>query len=487
MSSKSNPTKPGMQAELRLKGQKLFKLDDTGGYLSCLGGLPVAAKILEKSGFFELVESRLAEWRKEDLVEFKKGELLLQRWLLVASGLPDAIDCSNYKDDPALKAATGKEPGGPSLASQSTHTRMEQEIAENTTELLESAFLEFFFQQHKHAPQRLGVCFDGSAIRTHGTQQGSIFRGGKYKQEQFFPLIATTDDGWLLQSKLRFGNVSDANAYQDILSIVLAIKERWKRTKLTVRLDAGFNDPDLLAALEEAGIHYQCGYPFTRAVRTASRHQLHYDVAHEVEEEFRSRFGEPQFLGAKGKEAFQKEHTRIRGLPKTERILAESKLRNRRVRRVVEIWHRGAGWDKDRRLIIRFDFDDSGLDVRCVVTDVQYGVPQLIYENGYCARSRVECWIKENKCYCRVPLSCQEFTANQFRFVLQGLAYQLLHLMRLLIPGGTSCSVATVRESLLLIPVCIEATPRRLYWRLSTVHPNSKQLINMAKRLERSA
>lgn len=485
MRAESNVVEANVQATLKLEGQKLFKMDDGGGLLSCLGGLPIAAKILEETGLLELADSKIEEWRSGE-TQFPKRELLLQRLLLVAVGQPDAIDCSYSKNDPSLKASMGKEPDGPSLACQSTHTRMEQEFTDENVRELESTFLEFFFTQHKRAPQKLGISFDGTTIPTYGTQQGSTFRGHK-KQEQFFPLLATTDDGWLLQSKLRYGRVSDAKAVSDILDVVLAIKDHWPSTKLTVRVDTGFNNPDLLAVLEEEKISYQCGYPFNNAVATACRHQLNHDVTAEIEEEFRSRFGEPKFLGPKGKKVFQEEHNRIRELPKTERMQAENELAQRKVRRVVEIMHRGTGWEQDRRIIVRVDFDDSGLDVRCVVTNIKYGLPCLIYENGYCLRSRVECWIKENKIQCRVPLSCQEFTANQFRFALQGLAYQLLHLLRLRMPAQKPMSVASVRNALLMIPVLIVPTPRRLYWHLSTVHPSTRTLLRMAKKLEKSA
>lgn len=485
MRAESNARKANVQATMRLEGQKLFKMDDAGGLLSCLGGLPIAAKLLEQSGLLDLVESKTDEWRAGQ-VDYPKKELLLQRLLLVASGLPDAIDCSYLKDDPALKASVSKAPDGAALACQSTHTRMEQEISEKTVRQLDDAFLEFFFKQHKHAPQKLGITFDGTTVQTYGTQQGSTFRGHK-KQEQFFPLLATTDDGWVLKSKLRYGRMSDANSYSDILDVVLAIKEKWPRTKQTVRIDTAFNSPNLLAVLEEEGIGYQCGYRFSRTIETTCRHQLHYDVFAEAESEFKERFGKPKFTGPNGKKEFQKEHNRIRELAKTERIQAENELAGRRVRKVVEIQHRGSDWEQDRRLIVRVDFDDSGLDVRCVVTNDKYGLPSLIYENGYCLRSRVECWIKENKIQCRVPLSCQEFTANRFRFILQGLAYQLLHLLRMRLPKSKPLSVASIRNRLLLIPVLIVPTPRRLNWHLSSVHPSTRTLLRIAKTLQGTA
>jgi Transposase DDE domain group 1 len=200
-----------------------------------------------------------------------------------------------------------------------------------------------------------------------------------------------------------------------IKDLVLRIKSKWPSTVLTLRIDTGFNSPELLNFLEQESINYECGYPCTDGVRAVCE-----NVFAEVEKEFHHLYGNPKFVGAKGKEKFQREHNRIRTLSAEKRMDAEKKLDTRRVRRVVEIMYRGSSWDKERRVIVRADFSDSGLDVRSVVTSHKDGLPKSIYEDGYCKRARIEMFIKENKSQCRVPLSCQEYTSNQFRFVLQG-------------------------------------------------------------------
>jgi hypothetical protein len=483
METKFNSTEANEQAYLKLKEQKLLNIDDGGGLLSSLGGLPLVSRLAEDTGLVEMFAGRIPDWRKEEFITFGKKELLSQRLFLTASSNPDAIDCSLWRDDPALKSVLGKEPDGLALASQSTHTRLEQAIDEITVKELERFFLDFYFNQHKQAPRKLAIAIDGSGIRTYGAQQGSTYRGGKKAQEQYFPLVATTDSGWLLLSQLRYGRVSDANALPIIKELVLRIKSKWPGTVLTLRIDTGFNSPELLNFLEKEGIGYECGYPCTDGVRAMCE-----DVFAEVENEFCHLYGKPKFVGPRGKEKFQREHNRIRDLSAEKRMEAEKKLGSRRVRRVAEIMYRGSSWDKERRIIVRADFSDSGLDVRSVVTSHKYGLPKSIYEDGYCKRARVEMFIKENKTHCRVPLSCQEYTSNQFRFVLQGLAYQLLHMLRLRQSAAeANISVAGIRNTLLLVPVLIVSTPRRLYWHLSSVHPNTAKVIQMAKKLQKAA
>lgn len=483
----SNRSKAKQQANLKLESQKLLKIDDGGGLLSSLGGLPLAAKLVEETGLIKMAAAAIPEWRKfPELCDFEIGELLAQRLFLASGGYPDAIDCSFWKNDPALKSGLSKEPDGPSLASQSTHTRMEQSITAETVKSLEAIPLQFFFTQQKHAPQNLQIYIDGTFIRTYGAQQDSTYRGGKkYGQTQFFPLIATTNCGWLLLAQLREGGAADAHAVPSIQKLVLDIKAQWKSTTINLAMDTGFNSPELLDFLDEENILYECGYPATSSVLSKVP-----DVLQEVEAEFRKLHDNPKYTGPKAKadERWQEEHNRIRALPAEQRMEAEKAQAARRVRKIVEIMHNGVGWDEDRRLIVRVDYSDRGLDVRCVVTNKKLGMPESIYEDGYCKRSRVEMFIKENKSHCRVPLSCQEFTANQFRFVLQGLAYQSLHLMRLELPDNKqNISVATVRNKLLLVPVLIIPTARRLHWRLSSIHPCTPLIIRMARKLNNRA
>jgi hypothetical protein len=483
MKTNSSSPEANVQAYLKLKEQKLLKIDNEGGLLSSLGGLPLLARVAEDTGLIDMVVGRIPEWRNETFITFGKEELLSQRVFLAAGGNPDAIDCSFWKNDPSLKSVLGKSPDGLVLASQSTHTRMEQAIDGQTVEKLEGVFLDFFFDQQEQAPKELTINIDGSAIRTYGAQQGSTYRGGKKQQEQYFPLLATADSGWLLISQLRYGRVSDANSLPTIKDLVLRIKARWTKTVLKLRLDTGFNSPELLDFLDKEGVSYECGYPATPGVRARCG-----DTFKEVEEKFRCFYGKPKFTGSKWKEKFTKKHNKIRDLAAEERMAAEHELSSRRVRKIVEIMYRGDSWSKERRLIVRADFSDSGLDVRSVVTSDVYSLPESVYEDEYCKRSRVEMFIKENKSQCRVPLSCQEFTSNQFRFVLQGLAYQLLHMLRRKLPDTqANMSVASVRNTLLLVPVLIVSTPRRLQWHLSSVHPNTAQVIQMAEKLQKTA
>lgn len=479
MSSDSKRNCPNHQAKMKLSGQKIFKVDNKGGFLSNLGGLLPAARLAEDTRLIQIAADMISDWRDPRYTEFSVYELLLQRILLAVCGQADAIDCSLFRDDPALTCSLGKALGQ-LPAGQSTHTRMEQGIDEATIEALEALPMQFFIQQQKRAPQKLTVYVDGTAIRTYGSQEKSTWRGG-YAQTQYFPLLATTDNGELLLAQLREGGCHDSRSAEAITKIVRGLKNAWPEIKLTIVMDTGFNSPGLLDALEKLNVQYVIGYPTMHSVKCKIK-----DVAKAAELQFKKLYGEPLYTERKAAKKWQAEHQRIRSLPAAERTAAESAASARHYRIVYGILHNGVNWTKERPLLVRVDFTDKGLDIRSVVTNIEGSTAEAIYEEKYCRRSRIEMFIKENKSHCKVPLSCQSFIANQFRFTaIQGLAYMLMHMMREQLPSSLNkIALNTLRNRFVLIPVRIVETARRLHWQLSSVHPNSEAVIRMCKKFQ---
>lgn len=482
MSSKSRPPGAPEQAHLKLEGQKELVMDFGGGLLSHFGGLPLPSRLEEQERLIARAAEIVPEWRKQpELATFTKERLLKQRTLLTMCGYAGAIDCSIFKDDPGLKTVLGGAPDGRSEGSQSTQTRMEQSMTPEAVKQMEGIFWEHFVESQVHAPRELTVSVDGTWVKTYGAQGRSVYKGGdKYKSKGYFPLIATTDCGWLLRAQLREGSASDAKALPDIRELVDQIKETYPSTKLKLKIDTGFNSPELLEFLDCEGVEYLCGYPFTSAIATLVQADLC-----KVERQFEIIHGKPRYLGKDGKEALQKEHKRIRELPADKRMKEEQKLESRRVREIVEVQHLGTDWPYERRVIVRIDYTDKGFDVRCVVTNKKHGLPRWIYDD-YCKRSRIEPMIDQVKNHCRVPLSAQEFTSNQFRFLIQGIAYQLLQLLRRFLPVPHYFkTISSLRKTLLLIPVRIEETARRIYWRLSSSSANQTLFLRLVEKLNR--
>ena len=102
--------------------------------------------------------------------------------------------------------------------------------------------------------------------------------------------------------------------------------------------------------------------------------------------------------------------------------------------------YRAKSWDKERRACARIEATTKGLDIRFVVTSIETGSAQHIYETIYCARGQAENLIKLHKAQLASDrTSCRSPLANQMRLILHTAAYWLMLTVRDAIPEDT-CS-----------------------------------------------
>src|SRR5580693_5996375 len=108
---------------------------------------------------------------------------------------------------------------------------------------------------------------------------------------------------------------------------------------------------------------------------------------------------------------------------------------------------------KERRACARIEATTKGLDIRFVVTSIETGSAEHVYQTLYCARGQAENLIKLHKAQlasdrtgCRSPL------ANQMRLILHTAAYWLMLTVRDVIPKAhalAAAEFATLRLRLL--------------------------------------
>jgi hypothetical protein len=76
-----------------------------------------------------------------------------------------------------------------------------------------------------------------------------------------------------------------------------------------------------------------------------------------------------------------------------------------------------------RRVVIKVEVSEKGVNTRFVVTDMEQARTQVLYRQIYCARGDAENDIKEHKTYLKSDrTSCHRFAANQFRVLLHSAA-----------------------------------------------------------------
>ena len=118
-----------------------------------------------------------------------------------------------------------------------------------------------------------------------------------------------------------------------------------------------------------------------------------------------------------------------------------------------------------------------GLDIRFVVTNVERGSPEWIYDSLYCARGQAENLIKLHKSQLRSDrTSCRSALANQVRLVLHTAAYWLMLDVREAIPKVRDLARAeftTLRLRLLKLAARVVETRHRVRIALTTACPEA--------------
>jgi hypothetical protein len=445
-------------------------------------GAGMIAAVERKVGLLAELARRIHDPRVR--ARHSTSDILLQRACQIGIGFPDGNDADFLRFDPAILQCLDRHPvWGLPAASQETISRFEANALNDENSLHgQDLFMDHFMKHNRKKPKRVELDLDGSMIKTYGSQEGAIFRGGKYGSEMYFPLFAFIS-GWLVAATLRMGDQSESATVLPVLKrIVKRLRERWPGVPITVRMDAAFGSPELYRWCRENRIDYEIAL---RSSSALNWHAYHFMV--QAEEEFLKEFGELRFLkedGTKDGERVQEEHARVRRLQTAERMDAEHQRHVRRVRVVGEFYYKAETWSHWERIIVRVDCTDTGLDVRYVMVSQKRGVPKHIYEDQYCQRGLMEKLIGKFK-QTGQRLSAQTLLANQFRVIMYGATYQLLfHLQQHLSGRLERCDVDTLRKTLMLMPARIRFTDKKLVIEVSERHAHCKQFLSVWRRLK---
>ena len=123
------------------------------------------------------------------------------------------------------------------------------------------------------------------------------------------------------------------------------------------------------------------------------------------------------------------------------------------LRGFAETTYQAKSWNTDRRACARIEATTKGLDIRFVVTSIETGSAEHIYQTLYCARGQAENLIKLRKAQLASDrTSCRSPLANQMRLILHTAAYWLILTLLDAIPRAHALATAefnTIRLRLL--------------------------------------
>ena len=425
--------------QLTLGFQPKIILDFKGGDITSDSGLLLLRQFDAQLALTKKLIGLVNDRRNPLFIEHHTHEMLCQRIYQIAAGYQDCNDADTLRNDPTFQTIVGK---SDPLASQPTLSRLENQADWETIEQLGAVRLQWFLHhgyKKRATPKEILLDSDATDDPCHGQQEFAFFHG-KYGEHMYHPLFFfEANTGCLLSALLRPGNASSSAVIADELKrLVPMLQQRFPKTQLSYRADAGSATPEIYRTLESFGMLYAIGIASNSVFKTKTQHWL----------------------------------------KKAEHKYARTKTP---IRRLYSFGHRAKSWHKRRRIIVKIEVGPLGTNVRFVITN-RPGRAEQIY-NAYDDRGECENRIKEFKRDLSADrLSCHSYRANAFRLQLHGLAYQLLVLFRLHALRLTDLAhsrLETVRLKLFKVGARFVQTARHLWFHLSSSWPRRDRFIQI--------
>jgi hypothetical protein len=431
------------QFSLDFHPDKEVRAQFDGGRITTDAGLIPLRQHESDQNFYQRLSRTLNDPRQQSKVEHLQPDILRQRGLGIVAGYEDATDSDRLRSDPAFIVMNGQsdlqDDRGPS---QSTVTRMENEVTPRSVVKLNRWLLSDWIRRKQEPPEQITLEIDATDDPTHGNQQLSMF-DGFYGQHMYFPLlIFDGESGDGLAARLRKGSApGKARAVPQLKRIITRIQEEFPQADPVIRLraDAGFMEPALYRMLEQRDIQYTINLTKNDVLKRETE-QLFKQVQDTYEE------GDTE----------------------------------QKVTRYTEFTYQAASWEDPRRVCAKLEYGPQGANRRFVVTNTSGGTAEETF-SFYEERGQCENYIKELKNgFSGDRLSCTDFVANAFRFLEHVLAYNLVNQFRNSCLNETELQKAdihTLRTKLFKVAARIKTTVRNVWVQLSESWPFRDHLL----------
>lgn len=419
---KGNTNFPNTQAQTDFLNlfevEKKVEMSFSAPELSSLGGLSLLTKSARNSNFLTRLSGLINDWRNPSFTVHTMADLVKQRVLQIAAGYEDADDCDLLRHDAMLKLAVGHTPEDRDLCSQPTMTRLENHVSHKELWDIGNLFVNHFISSYKEEPTRIILDIDDSNSNAYGAQQLTLFNN-YYGEYCYMPLfIFEAQSQRLVLPLLRPGRVSkQANVCGLLKRLIEKLREQWKHTEIIIRGDAMFSGHEFMEwAMTQPRLHYIFGY---KAYKPLQR------LVEDWKQDVMQRYKE-------NPEDIKEYHA---------------------------LEYAASNWKCKQWTVVKIEHTEQGCQTRFIVTDMKEKTAKRLYEKDYCKRADCELCIKEMKDGLRADrMSCNKFSANQFRLFLHAAAYVILLDAKQKLFRKTemaNVTIQTFREKLILMPVKI--------------------------------
>lgn len=233
-----------------------------------------------------------------------------------------------------------------------------------------------------------------------------------YGEYCYLPLLLFEGrSGKLILPILRLGRGNKAINISGLLKqLITKLRKKWKHTQIIVRGDFHFCFHDFMdwATEQQDGIHFITGLAGNVKLQKITAHRL--DTA-----------------------------------------VASYKATGEEVRMFHSFMYKANSWKHLQRVVVKIEINSLGTNVRYVVTDFKGQRSSFIYSECDCERGRMKQMIAELKNGLKADrMSCNKFSANQFRLYLHCAAYVILYSFQsdMLVETELKCStITTMRKN----------------------------------------
>jgi hypothetical protein len=385
-------------------GDKAVDLDFAGGRLSSDAGLVLLKDPDEQLGLTRALAAVLSDPRDARRVNFTQHDLLKQRVFQIAAGYEDANDANTLRHDPIFKLLLDRLPEtGTPLASQPTLSRFENRVSRTALYRMALVLVDQFLASYSHPPKVIVLDVDDTEDRAHGRQEQARY-DAYYGGYCFLPLhLYEGLSGRLITAIFKAKRFTGAEMLAVLKRLVQRLRHAWPHTLLIVRGDSHFAYPEVMQWIEaQADLCYVTGLTSNAVLQALAREVV-----------------------AQAQRAYGRDGGKITRFHST--------------------YYQAGTWSRSRRVVIKVEVSDQGVNTRFVVTDMEHARTQVVYRHLYCARGQMENEIKDHKLYLKSDrTSCHRFEANQLRLLLHSAAYVLLDTLRREVLRTTQWASATM-------------------------------------------
>src|SRR5499433_526980 len=426
-SMQADITTPLPLAPLQLApvGAKAVDLDFDGGRLSSDAGLVLLKDPDEQLGLTHNLAAVLSDPRDPRRVHFTPHDLLKQRVLHMAAGYEDANDANTLRHDPIFKLLLDRLPEtGAPLASQPTISRFENRVSRTDLFRMALVLVDQFLASYVSPPHLIVLDIDDTEDPVHGGQEQARY-DGYYGGYCFLPLhLYEGLSGRLMTTILKAKRFTGTQMLAVLKRLVKRLRQAWPHTLLIFRGDSHFAYPEVMQWIEDQ--------PDLSYVTGLTSNAILQELAREVVKQ--------------AKCAYERS--------------------GHKVTRFHSTRYQAGTWGRSRRVVIKVEVSDQGVNTRFVVTDLEQARTKMLYRYIYCARGQSENEIKDHKLYLKSDrTACHRFAANQFRLLLHSAAYVLLDTLRRDVLRATqwaSATMETIQLRLLKVGARVQECQKRI-------------------------